>query len=112
MLACVVHVFRLLWATVLFSLSQAMTRGERSVKRKRRQNSNRTRTIAGSPPLARPKLFESKKTIWRACLQAKLVLETVGNSAKKNINRVPITWEKKAHGEPITLKNFVIHVAI
>ena len=32
----------------LFSLSQAMTRGERSVKRKRRQNSNRTRIIAGS----------------------------------------------------------------
>ena len=27
--ACVVRVFRLLWATVLFSLSQAMTRGEK-----------------------------------------------------------------------------------
>ena len=32
----------------LISLSQAMTRGKRSVKRKRRQNSNRPRTIAGS----------------------------------------------------------------
>ena len=32
-------IFQLLWVTVLFSLSQAMARSERSVKRKRRQNS-------------------------------------------------------------------------
>jgi len=44
----------------LFSLSQAMTQGERSVKWKRRQNSNRTKTIAGSPLSRTPWLFESK----------------------------------------------------
>ena len=54
MLTCVVCVFRLPWATMLFSLGQVMTQGERSVKRKRRQNSNCTRTIAGSPPFAAP----------------------------------------------------------
>ena len=57
----------------LFSLSQAMMRGKRAVKRKKGQNSNRTRTIAGSslsyPP---PQLLESKKPIQRACLQATL----------------------------------------
>ena len=58
----VVRVFRLLWATMLFSLSQAMTQGERSVKRKRRKNSNRTRTIAGSPTLARPLAIRKQKT--------------------------------------------------
>ena len=58
----------------LFSWSQAMTRGERSVKRKRRQNSNRTRTIAGSPLSRASQLFESRSwnnpLIRRACLQA------------------------------------------
>ena len=43
----------------LFWLSQAMTRGKRSVKWKRRQNSNRTRIIAGSP-LSRPPPSYSK----------------------------------------------------
>ena len=47
----------------LFSLSHAMTRGERSVKWKRRQSSNRTRTIVGSPSSPPP-------AIRRACFQA------------------------------------------
>ena len=45
----------------LFSLSQAMTQSERSVKRKRRQNSNHTRIIAGS--LSRPPPGYSKANL-------------------------------------------------
>ena len=50
----------------LFSLSQAMTRGKRSVKRKERQNSDRTRTIASSPvspPLPSPPPSYSKASL-------------------------------------------------
>ena len=46
----------------LFSLNQAMTRGKRSDKRKRRDNSNPKRTIAGSP-LSRPPPSYSKANL-------------------------------------------------
>ena len=47
----------------LFSLSQAMTRGERSVKRIRRQNSNRTRMIAGSLSRSPPSYSKANLTL-------------------------------------------------
>ena len=120
MLACVVRVFRLPWATGLFSLSQAMTWGKRSVERKRKQNSNRTRTIAGSPPSHPPHIYlktnlgiTHMESLFTGCSKSKVALyiqakwpirlELIPVSAAwLGISLPPLRWDVKVHESEVS----------